>query len=361
MRIIQNPYRGQGLPDQTELEPGIIVTSPDAAMALMAQCPVAHVTPLLSPEKLSKLLGISQLFVKDERNRMGLGSFKALGAAFAIAKQASALMDSNPKTPTETALKGTTFVCASAGNHGLSMAAGANVFGATAVVYLSDSVPESFADKLKKKGAIVVREGVDYEASMTAARKAAIDNEWQLLSDSSWRGYAKPARDVMEGYLIMGAELADQMLKAPDYVFLQAGVGGLAAAAAAMCRYLWQDSSKIVVVEPEKASCLIGSIEAGKPIQAGGGLSNMGRLDCKEPSHLALRYLAEEADYFMTISDRVAENTCSWLASHDLASTPSGIAGIAGLKALREAGTLNNLSDASTVLVFVSEEASDDG
>jgi len=361
MRIIANPYRRQGLPDQDGFEQGSIVTDPKAALALMSECPIAHTTPVTNTPDIANDLGIAELYIKDERGRMGLGSFKALGAAFAIAKQSSSQMSENPGTSTKDSLKGTTFVCASAGNHGLSMAAGARVFGASAVVYLSETVPESFAEKLRSKGARVVREGADYEASMAAARRASDDNNWQLLSDSSWPGYSQAARDVMEGYLVMGAELGSQLTKAPSHVFLQAGVGGLASAAAAMCRYLWQDKPEIIVVEPSEAPCLIDSIEAGKPVEAKGRVSNMGRLDCKEPSHLALRYLSKEADYFMTIDDQTAAEACQWLADQDLTSTPSGIAGIAGLKALRKAGTLNSLTANSVVLTFMSEEAAGDG
>ncbi|WP_169569946.1 pyridoxal-phosphate dependent enzyme [Sneathiella limimaris] len=360
MRIIANPIRGKGLSDQAGFETGTIVTNPKAALNLMSQCPVGHTTPLLDKTELADELGIAKLFIKDERGRMELGSFKALGAAFAIAKQAAIRMEDLPSLTPENSLSGTTFVCASAGNHGLSMAAGARVFGATAVVYLSETVPESFAEKLRAKNAVVVREGTDYEASMDAARKAAQDNDWQLLSDSSWLGYSEPARDVMEGYLIMGAEIGDQLAEAPSHVFLQAGVGGLASAAAAMCRYLWQDTPEIIVVEPSEAPCLIESIEAGKPVKTSGLVSNMGRLDCKEPSHLALRYLSKEADYFMTIDDEMAQSTCQWLKEFGLASTPSGIAGIAGLKTVKEHDALKSLTGSSTVLTFMSEEATGD-
>ena len=69
------------------------------------------------------------LWVKDERERMGLGSFKALGAAYVIASDAQSLTES----PCSTTLEGKTYVTASAGNHGLSLAAGAKIFGAKAI------------------------------------------------------------------------------------------------------------------------------------------------------------------------------------------------------------------------------------
>ena len=97
-------------------------------------------------------------------------------------------------------LFGITYVAASAGNHGLSVATGANVFGAQAVIYLADTVPESFAAKLQNVGASVVRAGADYAASMQAAKAAAADKGWILLSDSSWPGYVDIPHQLMEGY-----------------------------------------------------------------------------------------------------------------------------------------------------------------
>ncbi|MCB1435476.1 MAG: pyridoxal-phosphate dependent enzyme, partial [Alphaproteobacteria bacterium] len=176
----------------------------------------------------------------------------------------------------------------SAGNHGLSVAAGARVFGANAIIYLAKTVPESFAERLRSKGARVIRAGDTYEESMAAASDAAIAHSWHLLSDSSWLGYEDPARDVMEGYLIMGDELAHQIESPPSHVFLQAGVGGLAAAAAAAARRNWGHATKIIVVEPAFAPALFESIRAGRPVTTSGPVSSMGRLDCKEPSHLAL-------------------------------------------------------------------------
>ena len=84
-----------------------------------------------------------------------MGSFKALGAVYAIAKEALATQ----KQELTTALTGVTYCCASAGNHGLSVAAGARLFGAQAVIYLAQTVPEDFARRLGEKGAKVVRGG----------------------------------------------------------------------------------------------------------------------------------------------------------------------------------------------------------
>ncbi len=361
---LHNPFRGHGLPPAVlsdgSMADGEIVTDGTAANALFALCPAAHRTPLETRPDLAEALGIGALWLKDERSRMGLGSFKALGAAFAIARAADAAVRSGAAGSHDTALNGQTYVCASAGNHGLSMAAGAALFGADAVVLLSQTVPENFAERLRGKGASVIRHGSTYEESMAEAVRLAAAKGWNLLSDSSWVGYDAPARDVMEGYLIMGAEAARQVPEPPTHIFLQAGVGGMAAAAAAAARTAWGDAPNIIVVEPDRAPALLESIRAGRPVVTSGDVSNMGRLDCKEPSHLALKYLAKAADRFMLVSDAEASETTGWLAAAGIASSPSGTGGVTGLRRAMKTPEAFGLEGTSRVLVIISEGAADD-
>lgn len=356
MDILDNPFRRAGLPRDAGLADGEIVTDPAAAMALHARCPRAAETPLLSLDALAAEAGVAALDVKDERARMGLGSFKALGAAHAIAKQAAPAIDAG--TPPGEALAGRTFVCASAGNHGMSVAAGAAAFGARAIVFLAEPVPEAFAGRLRAKGAEVVRAGAVYEESMAAAGETAARQGFDLLPDSSWPGCTAPARDVMEGYLVMAEEAARQVPSPPTHIFLQAGVGGLAAACAAAARNHWGAAPLIVVVEPEFAPALTESVRAGRPVVAGGPVSAMGRLDCKEPSHLALKYLAREADRFMTVGEEEAAGAVARLAGLGIATTASGAAGIAGLLAAAGTRTLG-LDGESRVLAYLSEGPED--
>ncbi|MDN3720979.1 pyridoxal-phosphate dependent enzyme [Roseibium salinum] len=253
MKTVKNPWRDNGLPEQAGLAQGRVSEDADGAHALYGQCPKAAPTPLLNASALASGFGIAALHIKDERGRMGLGSFKALGAAYAIAREASRKVAEGAAGSLETALQGMTFACASAGNHGLSLAAGAPLFGAQAAVFVSETVPEAFALRLRQKGARVIRAGQTYEDSMAEAQRQARDFGWHLLPDSTWPGLTEPGRDVMEGYLIMGSEIAGQLDEPPTHVFLQAGVGGLAAACAVSARRTWGDRVTIVVVEPDRA------------------------------------------------------------------------------------------------------------
>jgi len=341
MQIKKNEWRGTGVSTKALNGAPAPSTQVGAPELLLRQCPAAAETPLTVIDAFGTCI-----WVKDERGRMGLGSFKALGAAYVIAHDAAQSASENLST----ALTGRTYVTASAGNHGLSVAVGAKIFGANAVIYLADTVPEAFVEKLRSKDASVIREGVDYEHSMKAAKKAAEDNEWTLLSDSSWPGYFETPHRLMEGYLVMAAEITRQIPLPPTHIFLQAGVGGLASACAAWFRKVWGDAPQILVVEPDNAPALYESIAVGRPVETAGPVSCMGRLDCKEPSLIALNGLSRDADFFVLISDCEAESVLPTLSQAGLSCTTSAAAGVAAL-------SLMDLPKGSRALCILSEAA----
>ncbi|MGP3957748.1 pyridoxal-phosphate dependent enzyme [Nonomuraea sp. 3N208] len=306
---------------------------------------------------LPGLAGTRAVHVKDESGRMGLGSFKALGGAYAVHLLAQRHGG------------GTPVLCASAGNHGISVAYGAREAGVPCAVYLGHDVPEAFARRLRVLGAEVRRDGDDYEAAMAAAQRAAHEHGWRLVADSSWEGYTEVPLDVMRGYTVLFDELAGPWpgtghvppgagapWEAPTHVFVQAGVGGLAAAAAGYIRDRWGEQPKIIVVEPEGAPCLIESARAGRPLRVPGSHTDLGRLDCREPSLIAHRLLTRLADLYMTITDDDAEAAVRLLAGHGVALSACGAAGAAGLVALSPSGRAAlGLDSTSRVLVVGTE------
>ncbi|MEM6305510.1 MAG: pyridoxal-phosphate dependent enzyme [Pseudomonadota bacterium] len=338
---VQRPIAVSGLED-------VPAPSTDAArpQGMLGRCPAAAQTPLVDAPALAQSAGVGAVWVKDERGRMGLGSFKALGAAYVVASDAA-----------EGRAAGRTYVTASAGNHGLSVAAGAAAFGARAVVYIAETVPEAFAARLAGQGAQVIRSGATYEASMAAAEDAAKANGWTLLSDSSWAGYLEAPHRLIEGYLVLIAEAIGQVPQVPSHVFVQAGVGGMAAAVAAMVRRAWGDGLRVIVVEPAFAPALQASIAAGAPVQTSGPVSEMGRLDCKMASLIALKGLARDADDYALITEGEAAAGVAQARDAGLASTPSGAAGIAALLALSATQKQRlDLDAGARVLCILSEQ-----
>lgn len=344
MQLTENTWRGQGMPEAAL--PGVPMASgaSDHAEAVVAQHLIAGETPLVEAQGLG-----CETWVKDERPRMGMGSFKALGAAYVIAHDAMATQGESGAQDLSTALQGRTYATASAGNHGISLTFGAKRFGAEAVVFIATTVPESFADRLRALGARVERAGSDYEQSQEAAVTAAEENGWILLSDTSWEGYLERPHRLMEGYLVMAAEAARQMPAPPTHIFLQAGVGGLACACAQHFREVWGDGPEIIVVEPDRAPALEASIRAGAPVETSGETSQMGRLDCKVPSLIALKQLAVSADRFALLTEDDAKDVLPMLAGQGLASTPSGAAGLACLHKM-------NLGKGARALCILSEQ-----
>jgi len=136
---------------------------------------------------------------------------------------------------------------------------------------------------------------------------------------------------------------------------LQAGVGGLAGAAAAIARSVWGAQTRIIVVEPEAAPALIASILAGAPTETTGPVSSMGRLDCKVPSLIALKGLARDADNFVTITEAEGIEGAAQAETLGFATTPSGGAGVSALLAAGPHRAALGLDDGSHVLAILSE------
>jgi len=330
--------------------------NPDLPAALLAVCPAYVPSPLTRAE-----IGGVAVWVKDETHRMGLGAFKALGGVYAVARLIERQVghDVAPADFTDDAVRkiarNMTFVCASAGNHGMAVAAGAAIFGATARIHLADTVPEAFVARLQAKGAEVVRSGATYEESIVAAIADAESTGAIHLADGSWPGYTEPPRLVMEGYTAIAEEMRQSFEASgdwPDHVYLQAGVGGLAGAVAAMIRANWAVQPRITVVEPDAAPCLRDSAAAGRIVTVPGPVSNMGRLDCKTPSMLAFDILRDAADHYVTITDEQAAAAVATAKQAGFSTTPSGVAGLAALLA-------NDAPDANP-LVILSEGGLDD-
>lgn len=335
---------------------------PKRPLEFLKACPVYAQTPIIELPANASV----QIIAKDETNRMQLGAFKALGGVYAVAALiAEAYERENGRKITpdrfltdsfQATAKEMTFVCASAGNHGMSVAAGAKIFGAKSRIHLAKSVPESFADRLREKGAEVIWSGDIYEESMAASVKDSEDTEALLLSDGSWDGYTYPPSLVMEGYTVMAEEMREHFEKNdgwPDYVFLQAGVGGLAAAIAHMIRENWSKQPEIIVVEPTAAPCLAESVKRGEMVEVKGPVSEMGRLDCKIPSLIAFESLQKTADHYVAITDEEALTGINYAKAEGIGTTHSGAAGLGAILASSRLGI--TLTHGSTALVILSE------
>ena len=279
----------------------------DEAYNKISKWPSYEATPLVSLNKLSKELNLNNIFYKDESKRFGLKSFKALGGAYAVEKV------SNGK-------KNITISTATAGNHGRSVAWGSQRLGLKCKIFISEFVSEYRANEMKKLGADVIRVKGNYEASLNECLDQSRKNGWQIVQDVAWEDYELVPKLTMAGYSVMIKEISTQTDQYITHVFLQAGVGGMAAGSVAGIANYFKRIPKIIIVEPESADCVLQSIENGsiKKIDIKKE-SIMGGMSCGEVSLVPWKILKNSVDLCISIGDDQIAKTIAMLANSKFA------------------------------------------
>lgn len=336
-------------------------------------------TPLHALPGLAAELGLGALYIKDEGFRLGLGSFKALGGSYAVIRlvleEASRRLGRTidvgelHEAAVEAVAADMTFACATDGNHGRSVAQGAKLVGARAVIFVHAGVSDRRVAAIARFGAEMVRVDGTYDDSVIEAARVADEKGWTIVSDTSWPGYERIPLLVMQGYTAIVCEALRRLPEPPTHVFVQAGVGGVAAAVAGhLALVLGDKRPRFVVVEPARAACLYETAKAGHPVKiAHGEPTVMAMLECYEPSRVAWRVLVRVADAFMTVDEAdavAAMNRLARPAAGDpvIVGGESGVAGLAGLvraAASPEIGAKLALDRSSRVFVVNTEGATD--
>ena len=296
------------------------------------------VTPLVPLPDVAERLGVASVEVKDESGRMGLGSFKALGGAYAVRR---AFEDWRREHPDDDPAS-FTVTCVTDGNHGLSVAWGANQLGCRCVIYVPDVVTELRENAIRAHGADVVRRSGNYDEVTVLNIADAEAAGWHIVTDTAPdMAAAESATVVMQGYRVLAEELLTQMQGSlPTHVFLQAGCGGMAASIVGhfVSRLRPEERPDFVIVEPENAACLLESAKAGKPVRVEGELDTiMAGLSVGEISLPAWDILQAAVRYFVTVSDDavpVAMRLLARPAGRERPVVVSGETGAAGLAAL---------------------------
>jgi len=363
------------------------VSTANTARKFHRQIPGYTMSPLRSLPRLANMFGVGEIWVKDEAVRLELNSFKVLGGSFAIYRfiqEKLNLMDEELSYEYLTSkevreqLGEITFASATDGNHGRGIAWAASKLGHKSEIYVHSETSRSRIEAIRSYGANVrVIEG-NYD---DAVRQIVIDaekNGWEVVSDTSWDGYTTVPNWIMQGYTTMMAEIQEQFaaqgIIKPTHVFVQAGVGALAAAVIGYYHSLFgENAPTCVVVEPENAACLYYSAlqKDGKPHTVGGSLSTiMAGLACGEPSPIAWEILKETAGCFVSCPDYVAARGMRVYAT-PLAGDPFIVSGESGavtlgalLAILKENGAEElrealNLDENSQVLLINTEGNTD--
>ncbi len=349
------------------------------ARATISAWPGYAPTPLLSLAGLAREIGVAEILYKDESLRFGLNSFKALGGAYAVLRLLA--REIGARTGREVSLAdilsgaqaeaaaGITVCCATDGNHGRSVAWGARTFGCRCVIFIHATVSESRKAAIEAYGAEVRRCAGNYDDSVREAQETATREGWFVVSDTSYPGYMEIPKDVMQGYELMAFEAFEAMDAPPTHIFLQTGVGGMAAAVAAQAKRRWgADRPWIVLADPERSACWLDSFRAGTPTPVEGDLDTMmAGLACGEVSALAWEILADHGDVAMAVPDDAAVEFMRRLACPPAPDAPvvageSAVAGLAALAAAMEdeaARAALGLGAEARILVFGTEGDTD--
>jgi diaminopropionate ammonia-lyase len=332
-------------------------------------------TPLWDLPDLAARLGVGSISVKDEGHRSPLGSFKALGAPIALIRLIQRLWPEHDFVPAKLTaghykalLQDFTVISATDGNHGRALAAAARSIGCRCVIVLHRHVNDERRIAIEQLGAQIVQIDGNYDESVKEAARLAEEHGWHVVSDTSYDGYEAIPRDVMQGYGTIAAEAIEQRNGGPyTHVFIQGGVGGLAAGVVSYFAERFGERRPFcVIVEPGQADCLFQSAVRGRAALATGSVDSiMAGLACGEASPLAWRFLAVLADVFMTIPDDAAVDAMRIFAEGAERDVPvvageSGAAGLAGLiqaSSSAEDRAALGLDERSNVLLLNTEGA----
>lgn len=334
-------------------------------------------TPLVRLPGLAEALGVERVWCKDESGRFGIGSFKALGGAYAVLR---ALQDEVERRTGRRpgadellagevdAVREVTTVTASAGNHGRSVAWGSERLGCAAVVVLPRDAAPVRAEAIRSHGAEVVRFDGPYDEAVRHAEREAAARGWLVVSDTAYAGYESVPRSVSEGYTLLAEELLAGLVERDEapltHLFIQTGVGGLATG---VCGHLWSTLGpgrpRFVAVEPLSADCFGRSLRAGRRVSVAGPFdTGMGGLASGVPSTVAWTLLGRCLDGGVALDDALVDVAVAALARGALGPAidagPSGSAGVAalvGLARLPGAARLFGLDSGSRVAVLVTE------
>jgi len=284
-----------------------------------ATFPMYKPTPLVCMPETAAMLGLENVYVKDESKRFGLNAFKVLGGSYAIGHELADMLGKRMEEiscglltaqETKRRLGEITFITATDGNHGRGVAWTATQVGMKSVVYMPKGSARERLENIIAAGADASITDMNYDDTVRLACAHAKENGWVLVQDTSWEDYEKIPGRIMQGYCTMGLEALEQMPEKPTHIFLQAGVGSMAGAIAGFFASVYgEDRPRIVIVEPNKADCIYRTAEAadGKLHCVSGDMDTiMAGLACGEPCGLAWEILKHCADHFISCPDYVA-------------------------------------------------------
>lgn len=331
---------------------------------------VYNETPLI---ELKNFKGVRSVFVKDESQRFGLKAFKGLGGVWAIYTVISRELDLNNPTLEEIfqhrdELSKMTFITTTDGNHGKGVSWAAGLFGCKSFVFMPRGTVEVRAQAIRNAGSATVEiTDMTYDDCVKFTARLAKEKHWHLIQDTSWTSYEEIPAQIMLGYSTLAYEALRQMnYQRPTHIFLQAGVGSMAGAIAAVFAEVFKDNPpRVTIVEPTEVACFYETMRIGDGLihlATGNGQTMMAGLNCATPCELAWKILRRYAADAATITDDVAAEAMRTLAEYGIISGESGCAGFALANAALNSSELRRKLelDADAIIFVINTEGDTD-
>lgn len=277
-------------------------------------------TPLVKLENFAKSTGLGGMFVKDESQRGNLKAFKLLGGSYAVANCICKKLDITEmdfgylkSDEVKKKLGEITFAAASDGNHGKSVAWAANEFNQKAIVYMPKGTVQDRIDAIESLNGTVVVWNDNYDGCVREVNRLASEKGWDIVLDTASEGDTQVATWVMQGYATMGYEAILQLGDViPTHMFLQAGVGSMAAAMTAVfANHYKEKCPKIYILEPHQAACFYesGRRDDGSAVSVDGDMDSiMAGLSCGVPNPISWEIIRNFADGFFSCDDVLTAN-----------------------------------------------------
>ena len=293
-------------------------------------------SPLYKADRLSKVLGLRTLYIKDD-GQNPTASLKDRASAMAVVKAREAGAD--------------TIACSSTGNAASSLAGNAAAAGLATYIFVPSRAPKGKVAQLMIFGATVISVDGSYEDTF-ALSKAAIDRWGWYNRNAAINPY------LSEGKKTVSFELMEQLhWQVPDYVALSVGDGCTIAGVWKGLRDLYETGfidrlPKLLSVQAEGCCPLNRALQTGEPWSPmeENTLADSIAVGVPRNADKALNAVRESNGIAVNVSDEEILEAMHLLGrTQGVFGEPAGVTGTAGVKKALELGLID--PDATVVSI----------
>jgi threonine dehydratase len=282
----------------------------DVLRARQRIAPYIRRTPLVRSQWLSALSG-ADVWLKLESLQLA-NSFKSRGAFNAVIARM------------ERASPPSRLVTASAGNHGRALAAAAETFKLGLVVFTPANAPATKLDAIRRHGAALRAEAVDYDEAERQAKAFAASDGAEFISPYN-------DQDVIAGAATTAIEMFEDQ-PGIDALVVPIGGGGLVSGVAVAATAV-APACEIIGIEAAASCAFQTSVRAGRLVEIVPGPTLADGLGGNpDPETITFGFIKELVDRIETVTEDDLSVSIAGLVEHEhLVAEGAGAAGVAAL------------------------------